>query len=90
MAILEAMLPPNGGDRKSDQKQNFVSDRHDAAKKAGFGNYETARQAKTVTANGSRVTVLSVTPCSEAMDSAVEADRTFCPVCECWLAALTV
>ncbi|WP_421090430.1 hypothetical protein [Pseudochrobactrum sp. MP213Fo] len=45
---MEVMLAPKGGDRKSDQKQKFVSDRHEAAEKAGFGNYETARQAKAV------------------------------------------
>lgn len=50
VAIMAAMLPPHGGDRKSDQKQNFAFDRDEAAKKAGFGNYETARQAKTVVA----------------------------------------
>lgn len=73
MAILEAMLAPKGGERVSEQRQNFVSDRHDAARKAGFGNYETARQAKSVTSHGAPELV-------EAMDSAVETMGTFCPI----------
>lgn len=52
MAIAEALMPQVGGDRKSDQKQNFAFDRDSAARKAGFGNYETARQAKTVVTSG--------------------------------------
>lgn len=52
VAILSAISPPNGGDRVSEQRQNFVFDKHEAASKAGFGNYETARQARAVVQSG--------------------------------------
>lgn len=60
--ILEAISPPKGGDRISEQRQKFVFDKHEAATKAGFGNYETARQARAVVNNGTAELV-------QAMDS---------------------
>ncbi len=53
VAILEALeTNTHGGDRRSDQEQNIAVDRDDAAKAAGFGNRETARQAKKVVESG--------------------------------------
>jgi hypothetical protein len=56
------MLAPKGGDRVSEQRQNFAFDRDSAARNGGFGNYETARQAKAVVTSGAPELI-------EAMDS---------------------
>ena len=53
VAILEALeTNTHGGNRLSEQEQNIALGCDDAAKRAGFGNRETARQAKRVVEDG--------------------------------------
>ncbi len=53
VAILKTIeRHEHGGDRKSDQRQKIAVDRGKAAKLAGFGNRETARQATRVVDKG--------------------------------------
>jgi ParB-like chromosome segregation protein Spo0J len=53
VAIEQAMNKfTHGGDRKSDQAQNLAVDRNKSAQLAGFGNRETARQARKVVERG--------------------------------------
>jgi ParB-like chromosome segregation protein Spo0J len=50
----------HGGDRKSDQEQNIAVDANTAAKLAGFGNKETARQARLVVDQGVEELVIAM------------------------------
>ena len=63
----------HGGTRRGVQEQNFAVDKNEAAKRAGLGNRETARQAKSVVDNGAPELVEAMdngTPISTAADIA--------------------
>jgi len=73
VAILEALSTySHGGDRRSNQEQNIALDRDEAAKRAGFGNRETARQAMSVVEGGASELVVAMDEGKVSISAAAE------------------